>query len=81
MRVVITRPQSDGERTAAALRARGHEVLVTPLMRVEPVTPDLHGKWGAVIITSANAPKRYGLLMRQCDLREVIDLFFDLCDS
>ena len=56
MRVVITRPQSDGERTAAALRARGHEVLVTPLMRVEPVTPDLHGKWGAVIITSANAP-------------------------
>src|SRR5438552_17462803 len=56
MRVVITRPQSDGERTAATLRAQGHEVLVAPLMRVEPVTADLHGKWGAVIITSANAP-------------------------
>lgn len=56
MRVVVTRPQSDGERTAAALRARGHDVLVAPLMRVEPVAADLGGQWGAVIVTSANAP-------------------------
>jgi uroporphyrinogen-III synthase len=55
MRVAITRPQSEAERTATALRARGHEVLVAPLMRVEPVAADLHGKWGAVIVTSANA--------------------------
>ena len=26
MRLVVTRPQADSERTAAALRARGHEV-------------------------------------------------------
>lgn len=56
MRVVVTRPQIDGERTAAALRARGHEVLVAPLMRVEPIDADLAGNWGAVIVTSANAP-------------------------
>ncbi|HYC18668.1 MAG TPA: uroporphyrinogen-III synthase [Pseudolabrys sp.] len=56
MRVVITRPQSDGERTAAALRSRGHEVLVAPLMRIESIAADLAGKWGAVIVTSANAP-------------------------
>ena len=56
MRVVVTRPQSDGERTAAALRARGHDVLVAPLMRVEPVAADLGGRWGAIIVTSANAP-------------------------
>jgi uroporphyrinogen-III synthase len=56
MRVVVTRPQPDSERSAAALRARGHSVLVTPLLRVEPVTADLSGGWGAVIITSANAP-------------------------
>ena len=31
MRLVVTRPQADGERTAAALRARGHEVLLAPL--------------------------------------------------
>jgi uroporphyrinogen-III synthase len=56
MRLVVTRPQADSERTAAALRARGHEVLVAPLMRVEPVAADLSGTWGAVIITSANVP-------------------------
>jgi len=55
MRVVVTRPQSDSERTAATLHARGHDVLVAPLMRVEPLTADLAGGWGAVIITSANA--------------------------
>ena len=56
MRLVVTRPQADSERTAAALRARGHEVLVAPLLRVEPVEAELSGGWGAVIITSANAP-------------------------
>ena len=56
MRLVVTRPQPDGDRTAAALRARGHDVLEAPLMRVEPVDADLSGGWGAVIITSANAP-------------------------
>ena len=56
MRLVVTRPQADSERTAAALRARGHEVLVAPLLRVEPVEVELSGGWGAVIITSANAP-------------------------
>jgi len=56
MRLVVTRPQADGERTAAALRAHGHEVLVAPLLRVEPTAADLSGNWGAVIITSANAP-------------------------
>jgi uroporphyrinogen-III synthase len=55
MRLVVTRPQADGERTAAALRARGHEVLLAPLMQVEPVAADLSGGWGGVIVTSANA--------------------------
>ncbi len=56
MRLVVTRPQADNERTAAALRARGHRVLVAPLMKVETVAADLSGTWGGVIITSANAP-------------------------
>jgi uroporphyrinogen-III synthase len=55
MRVVVTRPQADGERTAAALEAFGHEVLVAPLMRIEPVAADLAGTWSAILITSANA--------------------------
>lgn len=55
MRVVVTRPEADAERTASALRTRAHEVMVAPLMRVEPVVADLDGSWGAVVITSANA--------------------------
>ncbi len=55
MRVVVTRPQADGERTAAALEALGHEVLVAPLMRIEPVAANLAGTWSAIVITSANA--------------------------
>ena len=55
MRLVLTRPQDDSERSALTLRARGHEVLVAPLMRIEPVAADLRPHWGAIIITSANA--------------------------
>ena len=46
MRLVVTRPQADSERTAAALRARGHEVLVAPLMRVEPVAAEFFRRLG-----------------------------------
>src|SRR5262245_56510611 len=55
MRIVVTRPQADGERTATALEALGHEVLVAPLMRIEPVAATLAGTWSAIVITSANA--------------------------
>jgi uroporphyrinogen-III synthase len=55
MRIVVTRPRVDGERTATALRARGHEVLVTPLMRIEPIAANFEGEWSAIIVTSANA--------------------------
>lgn len=56
MRVVVTRPEAEAARSASALRQRGHEVLVAPLMRVEPIPADLSGHWSAVVITSANAP-------------------------
>jgi uroporphyrinogen-III synthase len=69
MRVAVTRPHDDSERTAAALRVRGHTVLVAPLMEVEWVKSDLATNWGAAIITSANAaralashPARDGLI-------------------
>ena len=69
MLIVVTRPHDDSERTAATLRARGHDVLVAPLMEVEWVKSDLATNWGAVIITSANAaralethPARDGLI-------------------
>src|SRR5471032_2430195 len=55
MRIAVTRPHDDSERTAAALRAQGHEVLVAPLLQVEPVVAAIRESWGAVIVTSANA--------------------------
>jgi uroporphyrinogen-III synthase len=55
MYILVTRPLPEGERTAAALRARGHQALVASLMRVETIVADLAGDWSAVIITSANA--------------------------
>jgi uroporphyrinogen-III synthase len=55
MRVLVTRPLPDGERTAATLRAKGHDVLLAPLMQVRPIPAELAGNWSAVIITSANA--------------------------
>jgi uroporphyrinogen-III synthase len=55
MRVLVTRPLPDGERTAATLRAKGHDVLLAPLIQVRPIPAVLAGNWSAVIITSANA--------------------------
>ncbi len=55
MRVVLTRPQDDSERTAVALRAKGHDVLIAPLLRVEPVATKLTTAWGGLVVTSANA--------------------------
>jgi uroporphyrinogen-III synthase len=59
MRILVTRPEPDGARTAAALRARGHEVLIMPLLRIEAIADaDLgHGPWSAVVLTSANAAR------------------------
>ena len=57
MRIAVTRPRADAERTASVLRDKGNEVLVAPLMRVEAIAADLSGDWSGVIITSANAPE------------------------
>ena len=57
MRVAVTRPEPNNERSAKTLCAQGHDVLLAPLMRVEPVAADLAGAWSAVVVTSANAPR------------------------
>ena len=57
MRLLLTRPQADAERTAAELCASGHDVIVAPLLRIEPL-PDTTigaGPWTAILLTSANA--------------------------
>jgi uroporphyrinogen-III synthase len=45
-------------RTAALLRARGHEVVLAPLLRIVSVDFELPDKaWSAVVMTSANAAR------------------------
>lgn len=59
MRVLVTRPEPDGERTAKALRTQGHEVMLAPMLRIEAI-PNAEfgaGPWAAVLMTSANGPR------------------------
>lgn len=61
MRVLVTRPQPDADRTAARLAAMGHEAIVAPLQAVRPLavaTP--HDAFDAVAVTSANAVRHAG---------------------
>jgi uroporphyrinogen-III synthase len=56
VQLLVTRPEPDAQRTAAALRGRGHEVIIASLLKIEPVAADLgQGSWDAVIMTSANS--------------------------
>jgi uroporphyrinogen-III synthase len=57
MAILVTRPNPDDETTASSLRARGFEVLRAPMLRFEPVAfqDDADARYGAVIVTSANA--------------------------
>jgi uroporphyrinogen-III synthase len=76
MRLLVTRPAPDGARTAAALRAQGHDVMLAPLLGIEPEpAPDLgSGPWGGVLMTSANAARAIAEHPRKDELT-VLPLF------
>jgi uroporphyrinogen-III synthase len=59
MRLLVTRPEPDNERTAHALRAFGHEVALAPLLRIETVLDADLGSapWSAILLTSASAAR------------------------
>jgi uroporphyrinogen-III synthase len=58
VRLLVTRPEPDGERTAQALRARGHAVVQAPLLRPQPIAFVLPEQaFSAVVLTSANAAR------------------------
>jgi uroporphyrinogen-III synthase len=59
MRLVVTRPIDEAERTAERLRARGHEVLIAPMLAIAPVSdsPPPAVPFDAILITSGNAPR------------------------
>jgi uroporphyrinogen-III synthase len=56
MRLLVTRPAPDGERTAGALRAHGHDVLTAPMLRMETLDCAFDDRpYAGVVMTSANA--------------------------
>jgi uroporphyrinogen-III synthase len=72
VRLLVTRPQEDGERTAQVLRTRGHSVMLAPLLRIEPLAADFGpGPFAAVLTTSANAARAIAKHPRVADLRSV----------
>ena len=59
MRLLVTRPRPDAERTASQLRALGHDVVVQPLLAMEmlPAPDDDVGDPAAIILTSRNGAR------------------------
>jgi uroporphyrinogen-III synthase len=70
MTILVTRPHPDNEATAEGLRARGHGVLLAPLLKFEPVAFHDEGEagYGAVIVTSANAIRAVVPQLQDLDL-------------
>ena len=71
MLLLLTRPEPDAQRTAAALRARGHEPIIAPLLRIEAQI-DVQigeGPWRAILVTSANAGPAIAFHERAAQLR------------
>jgi uroporphyrinogen-III synthase len=73
VRILVTRPAADAARTAAALRDRGHDVTVAPLLTLEFFSDtDLgEGPWAAILLTSANAARAIARRKRRDELRRI----------
>lgn len=72
MVILVTRPAPDNEKTAAALRARGFDALLSPMLRFETVAfQDDDAAFDAVILTSANAVRA---IENQAIKARVVDL-------
>lgn len=56
MRIFVFRPPAEAERTAAAIRAHGHEPVLAPLFAVSRLPdPAPEGPFSAIVLTSGNA--------------------------
>ncbi len=71
MRFLLTRPETDAQRTAAALRAKGHDAVIAPLLRIEALIDVAigAGPWSALLVTSANAGPAIAFHERAAELR------------
>jgi len=70
VRILVTRPVDEAQRTANRLQALGHETLIAPVLHIEPVLGAAigGGPWAAVLMTSGNAARALLLHARWQDL-------------
>lgn len=69
MRLLVTRPEPDAERTAERLRALGHDVVLVPVLRVQAVDLSFGpGPFGALVVTSRNAVRALATNARRGEL-------------
>jgi uroporphyrinogen-III synthase len=71
MRVLVTRPLEDSQRTARALAACGHHALIAPLSEIHPIAapePRLDGVQ-AVLATSSNGIRAFARVCPRRDIR------------
>lgn len=60
LRVAITRAQPEADRTAERVRARGHEAIITPLLKIVPCGYDTNTEGAqAIIFTSTNGVRAF----------------------
>src|SRR5690242_19984917 len=73
VRLLVTRPERDGERTARALRGRGHEVVLAALMQIEPIADAQlgTGPWSGLVMTSANVLPAFAAHPRRAELSKL----------
>lgn len=73
MSILVTRPHPDNEATAENLRARGHAVLLAPVLKFEPVAfhDESEAGYSAIIVTSANAIRAVAAQLRDLGLSEL----------
>ncbi len=68
MRLLVTRPEPDAERTASRLRALGHDVVVQPLLTMETLpAPDDVRDPAAIILASRNGARALASWPRSAD--------------
>lgn len=59
MRLLVTRPLAEAERTAEQLRRHGHAALIAPVLTIEPIFDVAldPASFDAIVMTSGNAPR------------------------
>lgn len=73
MSILVTRPHPDNVATSENLRARGHVVLLAPVLKFEPLAfhDESETSYSAVIVTSANAIRGVAPQLHELGLLEL----------